>query len=419
MRIAYLTTLGVLSCLGAFSQTVESVACHQHWPWDGKVEVEFVLSSPSADPVFEVKFFGKIGEGESFPLTGLDGDGAAGIVLGSGSKRVTWDAASAFPNSKVSGVRIALAAEDVTSRAEYLILNLSDYTFSCAATTNLNTVASGSVSKTGEIWFRRIAPGAYFMGSDSGDWGYFDPSFNSKNTEPSHEVRITRSHYIGIFEMTEAQFEKADSETAVASCLPQTRVTYARLRGTDFGATWPVYTDRRVDADSFLGRLRAKVGNSVIIDLPTEGQWELASRSVGDGTFLGLGCWNDGSPYDSADGTTDANLDKVAWYKGNSGSVPHEVGEKKPNLIGLYDMHGGVWEWCVDWFDRNYGLTGAQRSGLTIDPVGAVPDGTIKNSRRCGSYNNDPVDCRIPRRTAESAVTTYADYGFRLALIYP
>lgn len=419
MRIISLTVLVALFSANVFSATVESVTCHQRWPWDGKVEIDYALNSSAPEAVFDVKFYGKVGEGENFILTGLEGDGASGIVLGAGRKRTIWDAAGMFPNARLSGVKVALAARDVTSAAEYLILDLDDYTFSYASSTNQTTVSEGSDSKISEIWFRRIEPATYYMGSFSNDWSYFNPDFSSKRTETRHEVSITKGFYIGIFELTEAQFARIDSGTASACCLPKTRLSYGNIRGTVAGATWPLKTDRRVDPDSFLGRLRAKAGNSVIIDVPTEGQWELSCRSKGDGTFLGDMCWNNGSPYDSADGVTDNNLDKVAWYQGNSGGVSHEVGLKEPNFMGLYDMHGNVWEWCIDWHDNYYGLTSSQLAGLTVDPVGRKPAPNIRNVRRCGSYSNTPVECRSARRNQASANTTYADYGTRLVLLHP
>lgn len=419
MRKAFVFIFAAFVCLSAFPNTVGSVTCHQRWPWDGKVEINYVLNSSNTDPVFDVKFHVKVNGGNTRLLTDLEGDGAAGIVLGAGSKSVTWDAPQTYPSQQMSGLQISVTAEEVTSSAKYIILDLSDYTFSYAASTNVSTVTTGSTSKSGYIWFRRVEPGAFYMGSDSTDWGYFKSSWDYRNSEPRHEVRLTKGFYISIFETTVAQFDKIDSETVSASLVPKVRISYAYLRGSDKGATWPTYTDHRVDTNSFLGRVRSKTGNSVTIDLPTEAQFEMASRSVGDGTFLGLCCWNDGSAYDSTDKKVDNNLDKVAWYKANSGSSLHEVGTKKPNLIGIYDMHGNVWEWCLDWYDNKYGLTDNELSRVTADPVGAPTSSGPKNSRRCGACGNDPIDCRIPRRAQPGNGSTYSDYGTRLVLVQP
>ena len=394
-----------------FGNSAVSVTCHQRWPWNGKVDIDYVLQSEQEEPVFNIILYGKIGEGESFRLRYLEGDGAGGIAIGAGHKKVVWDAYDQFPNTSISDMKIALAVEEVFDDPEYLVLDLDHWTYSYADSTNDTTIAVGSASKTSQMWFRKIMPGTFLMGSTN-DW----PGTAYFASEPLHSVEETKIFYISIFTTTEAQYDRIISNTQSSSCLPKTGVGYDALRGANKGATWPSDTDHIVDHDSVIGHFRGRFDNVLHIDLPTEAQWEMACRSRGDGTFLESGVWNDGSPrslYDS--NRKDHNLDELGWYAGNAGGTLHEVGLKKPSLMGLYDMHGHVWEWTLDNFNNNYGLTKAQLNTTTVDPVGSR-NGNNGRTRRAGSYTSNASDCRIPYRRAPMSGSTYSDYGFRFVI---
>ncbi len=157
------------------------------------------------------------------------------------------------------------------------------------------------------------------------------------------------------------------------------------IRGSSVGAGWP--TTSAVDSSSFLGKLRARTG--IEFDLPTEAQWEYACRAGTTTTY------SYGSSYDG----------NYMWYSSNLSSKTHEVGTKLPNLWGLYDMHGNVWEWCLDWY--NSSLT-----SKVTDPNGSST-GTYRVARG-GSWNTVAASCTSSARNYDVSSSTSGICGFRL-----
>ncbi len=123
--------------------------------------------------------------------------------------------------------------------------------------------------------------------------------------------------------------------------------------------------------------------------LPTEAQWEYAACG---------GKYYQGKKYAGSD-----KLDDVAWYYSNSGGEKHDVGDKNPNELGLYDMSGNVSEWCSDWYDQNFGFP-IQNNTLIVpanqnDPIG--PSTGTKKVVRGGSYVSElmfSTDCNVKDR---------------------
>lgn len=234
----------------------------------------------------------------------------------------------------------------------------------------------GDEYKTTMIVLRRILPGGFIMGEDK--------------TDVNHRVRLTKPYYIGVFEITQRQWElvmgtrpsefKEDYEKR-----PVEEVSYDMIRGSNLGAKWPKSDD--VDAESFLGVLRRRTG--LDFDLPTETQWEYACSARSESKYS----------YGSvADG-------RFMWHHDNSDGQTHDVGLKLPNKWGLYDMHGNVSEWCLN---RNSPLW------YCTDPRGFSVG--LYRMRRGGDWYAAPEDCetysRVPKEPSLSCMFT----GFRLLL---
>jgi hypothetical protein len=198
-------------------------------------------------------------------------------------------------------------------------------------------------------------------------------------------------------------------------------VSYETIRGNqdntgDTTADWP--RNANVNASSFVGKLRARTGLASI-DLPTEARWEYACRA---GTTTAL---NSGK--NLTDETHDANVGEVGrcWYNGGHGLVspfevspnsdlsigPAWVGAYLPNQWGLYDMHGNVDEWCLDWYD-GYDI------GPVSDPAGST-ENTSARVARGGAWFSLARDCRSASRIQHSAFDAPKFIGLRLSSAPP
>ena len=414
MKLCVPALLLALLSFEAAADVVSGISCRQRWPWNGKVDIDYTLNSSSDGAVFSVQFFGRVGSGEPFALSTVEGDGQYGLVIGSGSKRLTWDSTADLGHTvDSSAAKVAVYAQDVTGNATYLVFDLTSNTVGYSSTAP--SAAEGAVTKLTQVWFRRVEAGTFVMGSSSSEPYHSEYAAS----EVEHTVQITKPFYMGVFEFTQKQFETiagynpVEMWSYIGPTKPVDNVSYNDLRGENAGATWPTYTDYRVDATSFFGVFRARFGNQFIFDLPTDAQWEMACRDKGtsDRTtsgFLGSGVWNDGS---AIQGTNpDTNLDKLANYDGNSSPVPHEVGTKKPNKIGLYDMHGNVDEVCLDIWSQDI-------SSYTVDPVGPLPSYNLYRVVRSGDCSTDAKECRAAHRSFLFPNNRLSEDGFRAVLI--
>ena len=225
---------------------------------------------------------------------------------------------------------------------------------------------------------------------------------------------ITKPFYIGVFEVTQRQYELVTGHNPSkfkGDMRPVEMVSYIEIRGNGEGAKWPA--SFAVDSDSPMGKLRARTGLN--LDLPTDAQWEYACRA---GTMSAYN--NDGNSEDDLKslGRFTLNQEKRGWRESNGDFVRHRsdgkggcreahtvVGSYKPNAWGLYDMHGNVWEWCLDWL-------GSLKYG--IDPRG--PFSGPCRVRRGGSWKNTAYYCTSSYQIIRSSMLKgNDDTGFRLA----
>lgn len=193
---------------------------------------------------------------------------------------------------------------------------------------------------------------------------------------------------------------------------PVEQVSYYDIRenpnNSAISPNWP--QSSAVHADSFMGKLRAKTGLTTL-DLPTESQWEYACRA-GTTTALNSGQnltdpWG-ADPAMNVVGRYWCNGGSEGWHGGDTSVGTAKVGSYQTNAWGLYDMHGNLWEWCLDWYGTY--------PGAVTDPAGAASGSN--RVERGGSWNNIARDCRSANRDND-----YPDYrgsyGFRAARTLP
>ena len=241
-----------------------------------------------------------------------------------------------------------------------------------------------------------IPAGKFVMGSPESE------KFRHK-VETQHEVTLTKPFYMGIYEVTQEQWEVVmgsnPSDRTKGSKLP-TDVLWEDWMSKNpsrmtKGAKLPVTDVSWGDCQEFIEKLNKITNGSY--RLPTEAEWEYACRAGGTTAYF-FG--------DSTIISKDANSD----FEG-AGS-PKAVGSYKPNAFGLYDMHGNVKEWCEDWWAQ-------YPSGSVTDPKGPAVGEGWGRILRGGSFNllfDDPKNARSAcRGYGASPNNRISNNGFRLA----
>ena len=187
------------------------------------------------------------------------------------------------------------------------------------------------------------------------------------NESPQHEVTISKPFYMGVYDVTQEQFEQVMGKNP------------SPFKGANNPVDW-VSSD---DAVEFCKKLSAKTGKTV--QLPTEAQWEYACRAETKTPF------NTGETISTDQANYNGNYVYGNGAKGEYREKTTPVGTFKPNTFGLYDMHGNVWQWCADWYDEKY-----YGNSPKADPTGPA-NGNFRVLRG-GSWDCNPQVCRSAYR---------------------
>lgn len=243
-----------------------------------------------------------------------------------------------------------------------------------------------------------IPAGKFMMGSPETEEG------RKVDEGPQHEVEITKSFYMGVYEVTQEEYEKVMGKNP--SWFSVNGEGKDKVKGLET-RRFPVEYVSWEDAIKFCDKLsklpeEQKAGRTY--RLPTEAEWEYACRAgtntvfhYGDSLSSDQDNFNGNNPYGGA-------------AKGKYLERPTEVGSYKPNAFGLHDMHGNVLEWCSDGYDKNYyGISDKK------DPQGSLNG----NHRvlRGGSWSLNGQRCRAANRDGAWPNVPNGSYGFRVVCV--
>lgn len=239
-----------------------------------------------------------------------------------------------------------------------------------------------------------IPAGEFVMGSSSGDQGAQPDEF------PSHKVKID-AFWMGTHEITwdiyELFLDKNHEASISGKDLPAevdglTRPTTPYLDMT-FGMgkeNKPAVAMTQYGAIQFCKWLYTKTG--VFYRLPTEAEWEYAARAGKNTTYFF--------------GDDPEGLDQYAWYAGNSNDITQEIGKKKPNPWGLYDILGNVMEWTYDKYLPEYQVNDPDTP--QTNPVVKAED-LYPRVLRGGHFKSGAEDLRPAKRFASTPVWKQLD----------
>jgi formylglycine-generating enzyme required for sulfatase activity len=242
-----------------------------------------------------------------------------------------------------------------------------------------------------------IPGGKFLMGSPDSE------EERSDREGPQHEVTVS-PFWMGKYPVTQFQWR------AVAT-LPKIKTDLKSEPSKFKGDKRPVEQISWEEAIEFCARISKKTGRDY--HLPTEAEWEYACRAGTKTPFyFGKTVTTDLANYRGTD-----LEDKGKTYPGNYGQGPHgsyrqettEVGIFPPNAFGLYDMHGNVWEWCLDHWHDIY-------KGAPTDGSAWVTGGDAAyRMLRGGSWNYNPANCRSADRNWDvPGYWTYITGGIRV-----
>lgn len=277
----------------------------------------------------------------------------------------------------------------------FLMAVTSTLAAACSALAQPPKVITNSIG----MELARIPAGTFMMGSPPAE-------AERDDKEERHEVSITKPFYIGVYEVTQAEYVKGTQGADGFSNRSAFKGDHRPVENVEWKRA-------RQYCEVLSARKEEKAAGRTY-RLPTEAEWEYACRA-GTSTAFNVG---------------DSLSSKQANFNGNypaGGAEPGpylrrttEVGSYAANAFGLFDMHGNVAEWCADWYDPDYYFDSPDENPLG-PPFGVVATKFNNNGNenffvvvRGGSWVDDGRACRSAYRYRAMPNTQYRIIGFRV-----
>jgi len=421
--------------LWAADPTITLSRVQQRYPWNGMVDIDYTVADVPAgsEASYYVRF--NVAENGNTHVLHEFMDASTLADASNGTYRVTWDSEDEgstcqfFTTNATVTAELVYCGDDKSNLPyqQYLVLDLTagataqsypvayEYRGFSAATNRYNTTEY----KTNKLVLRRVKAGVFQMGSPATGTpeSVVRESTSWMGRETQHQVTLTNDYFLGVFEVTQAQYANVmgtnpsafttDAEGNPAAERPVERVNYQILRGSSKGIARPPVIGN-FDDTSFLGILKQRTG--LVFDLPTEAQWEYACRA-GTETATYAGEYT----------TNETVVGSICWYQKNSGMTTHGAGQKLPNAWGFYDILGNAWELCLDrtrsGLTDNFGYPVGEEVPEQVDPL---LDTGASTCVRGGGWDYATPGVRAAIRSNSSESARVANFiGVRLSRTLP
>ena len=363
--------LAFLPVMAFADPSVSGITVKQRWPWSGKIDVDFTLNATAN---CDVRFvFSHAGAASATAVTNGVSD-ATLYDIAPGEGHFTIDPADFGLSGKSLG-NFSVTAEEVAlvSDRTFLVVDMRNGSYEyMAARPSDEWGWTNAVYKGQKMPFRRVSAGTYTVGHTVNEMKVVKTNLTNdeKSSMGQRQVELTSDYYISVFPVTVAH-----KTYLYNGGIAVDQTTYSPWKPTLFddvrGATnadesvsinWPVTGIGEFGVNTFLAKLRTRVGGKLAIDLPTETQWEVAMRA-GTTTIFHNG------------GTAESTVDELMalWLEFAPYNTTEDVGLRAPNQWDIYNPLGMAWYWCLDAFPRM--TTAAQEDNKWPGQSGRDPIG--------------------------------------------